>query len=166
MNSTLLTLMLTYSPIGVMLIGISVLVVALQQRAVDLRRAAYAFFIIGALVAIPAFISGYRDAIVPFGSDYFNPMKLSLLISEILGGLSLVNLVLNRLNLQPFAPAPELFIVLGALTTASLTYSTAFGNHVRHAELFHSGLHARDHSGLERVRDRRPEATHQAESGK
>jgi hypothetical protein len=157
MNSTLTTLVLTHAPIGVMLIGISVLVVALQRRAVDLRRAAYVFFIVGALVAIPAFFSGYSDEIVPIGSDYFNPMKLSLLVSEILGGLSLAALVLDRLRLQFFAPAPELIVIVGALTTASLTYSTDFGDRARHAEPAHSGFQAKDTRGLERVRERRPQ---------
>jgi hypothetical protein len=62
-------------------------------------------------------------------------MKLSLLATEILGSLSFIALVLDRLRLQFFAPSAELIVIIGMLTMVSLTYSTNFESHVRYLEL-------------------------------
>ena len=135
MNSAFLLTALMYAPICAVVIGISILVVALMQRSTQLRDTSYGFFVIAALFAIPAFLSGQGREIVDVAQAAnnmsINPMKLSLLATEILGSLSFIALVLERLGLQFFAPCAELIVVIGALTTASLTYSTNLGSHVR-----------------------------------
>jgi hypothetical protein len=122
MNIPHVHLILTHAPIFMVIIGVAVLIAALLRRSVDLRWAAYALFVLGALVAIPVFLSGEgsEEAIEHIAGvseavidAHAAAAKISLIGIEILGLASLVAFALERMRRELIAPVMGLLVVLG-----------------------------------------------------
>lgn len=58
MNAPHLHLVLTHAAIFLVLIGMAVLVAAVRRRSAELRWTSYLLFALGALAAIPVYLSG------------------------------------------------------------------------------------------------------------
>jgi uncharacterized membrane protein len=144
MNIPHLHLILTHAPIFMVIIGVAVLIAALLRHSADLRWTAYALFVLGALVAIPVFLSGegseeaiehvagVSEAVI---EAHAAAAKVSLIGIEILGLASLVAFALERMRRELIAPVMGLLVVLGSLTSASLAYTANLGGQIRHSEI-------------------------------
>lgn len=144
MTQAHLHLMLNHFPVVLMVVGVLVLTVALPARMDRVARAAFWGFLLAAVVAVPAYLTGEGaeelmeavgvvEEVVEAHEDFALNALIGLLI---LGLLSGVGLWFYR---DSYRRMPRWFVVsvwVVALVVAGLTSWTAYlGGQIRHQEL-------------------------------
>lgn len=120
MNPALLHLITTHVPVMGTLFGLCLLLLALLRRSEELKRAALLVFVVAALLALPAYLSGPSASgllrrLMPgmtmdAGDQHAEIAILALVGSLVLGAVSLVGLILFRKGRS--LPAGWLVLVL------------------------------------------------------
>ncbi|PYU29310.1 MAG: hypothetical protein DMG32_00285, partial [Acidobacteria bacterium] len=144
MNYAHLHLLLNHFPIIGTIIGLSLLLLSFVGENRDLRRSGLIIFAAGALLAIPAFLSGFGARIMlsrdPGVSSallerHEAAAMLSLWFMETTGALALVALWRSHRTSRP-APWHVPVVVLFALLTVGLMSRTGeTGGDIRHPEV-------------------------------
>lgn len=162
MNLVHVHLLLTHVPLFSTVFGVVLLVAALARRSEDLRRAAFATFVAGALLAVPTYLTGdAAEAAVedlPGVTDaqierHERIAGVALALVATLGVIGLAGFVAEK-RAQRVALAGAYAAALVGLVTAGVMAITAnSGGAIRHSEI--RGVAAVDGGGKAEDRDRR-----------
>jgi uncharacterized membrane protein len=142
MNWAHVHLLLNHVPVLGTIFGLALLIWGVWRRNHTLQRAALTVFVVGALVAIPVYLTGEpsEDAVENLAGTAENAIEihedaatLALVAVEVLGLIGLLGLFVHR-------PGFARLVMPGALAlaviTAGLMARTAnLGGKIRHAEL-------------------------------
>ena len=152
-------LLLTHVPVLGTILGLVLLAAAVARRSEDLRRAAFATFMAGALLAVPTYLTGAAaEAAVenlPGVTDaqierHERIAGVALALVATLGVIGLAGFVAGR-RAQRVARAGAYAAALVGLVTAGVMAITAnTGGAIRHSEIravaaVDGGGHAEDH---------------------
>jgi hypothetical protein len=150
MNPAHLHLLLNHSPIIGTIVALGLFVMALMRDQDDLKQASLALFVMIALVAIPAFMSGYaaQDAIkdLPDVSTamiqtHQGTALLALLLMEITGAAALAGLWrFGRSKEKPWTSRPArtnlyAVLLLAMATVGLMAVTGTTGGDIRHPEI-------------------------------
>jgi len=143
MNFAHLHLLLNHFPIIGTMVGLGLFLVSFVGKNEDLRRSSYIVFAACALLAIPAFLTGYGAQIMIKGPNMSDALiarhqgsaMLSFWFMEALGGLSLA--ALWRSQRPNHTPQWNVFAVLvfGLLTVGLMARTGNTGGDIHHAEV-------------------------------
>lgn len=144
MNIPHIHLMLNHLPvIGVIFCG-ALLAVAIILKNVQFQRVAFLFLFIVALSAIPVYLTGEpAEEIIEdipgvsetFIEEHEQVALIALVAMEIVGGLSLLGLILYRKTSGPPGHLTSGILVLTIVVMALMAWTAYLGGHIRHSEI-------------------------------
>jgi hypothetical protein len=158
MNATHLHLMVNHIPVLGTIFGLLLLAAGTLRHSEELKRAAFLFFIAGALLALPAYLSGEPTVKATQGLPGVSPIvvqkhvevaQLALSAVLVLGGLSASALWLFGKG----TPVPRWFVlivlVVALLASVLMAWTANLGGQVRHTEI---RSEARNHLALHELK--------------
>lgn len=144
MNDAHLHLVLNHLPIILPVIGLLIMIGGLVFNAEIVKRTAFLVFILGAIVAIPAFVTGQgaEEVIEELSGIDENLIKTHEEIAEkfailcyVLGAISLLGLWANFYKKPYAAIATYLTIVICVITLYFAKQTGTTGGEIRHSEI-------------------------------
>ena len=158
MDSTHMHLLLNHIPVIGTLVGLLLLVVALARRSDELKQASLAIFVVGALVAVPAYLTGesaeelvehlagVSESLIERHED---AAQLALAAAGLLGVFALSGLVLLRRSTSAASRVVVATLVLAVATSGLMARAANLGGQIRHTEIrpFHSAPLGNSHAG-------------------
>ena len=145
MNPAHLHLITTHVPVMGTFFGLCLLLLALLRKSEELKRVALLVFVVAALLALPAYLSGPSAAdllrrLMPgmtmdAGDQHVEIAILALAGSLALGAVSLVGLILFRKGRSLSASFLVLVLLLAVLSCGLLSWTANLGGKIRHLEI-------------------------------
>ncbi|MCB0404743.1 MAG: hypothetical protein KDD51_08135 [Bdellovibrionales bacterium] len=143
MNPAQIHLALNHLPIGLVLVGVPLLLIALWKKSPELRSAALVILVLAAVVSIPAFLSGEpAEEIIehmPGVSgrlihEHEEAGEFALILSGILGIAALAVLFFQRKRQLPVGVFAGI-AALGVVSLFAFLRTAHLGGVVRHPEI-------------------------------
>ena len=148
MNSAYLHLVITHLPVVGTLFGSCLFGYALVRRSEELKRTGLLAFVLVALLAAPAYLSGQPAAdllkhLMPGMTmdacdQHMEVGVLALAGSSVLGVVSLAGLLLCRNKKSLPAIAAVLVLVLALVSCGMMAWTANLGSKIRHVEIRNS----------------------------
>ena len=145
MNPAHLHLITTHVPVMGTVFGLCLLLLALLRKSEELKRVALLVFVVAALLALPAYLSGPSAAdllrrLMPgmtsdAGDQHVEIAILALAGSLALGAVSLLGLILFRKGRSLSASFLVLVLLLAVLSCGLLSWTANLGGKIRHLEI-------------------------------
>lgn len=144
MNEAHLHLVLNHLPIVMPVIGLLIMIGGLAFKSEIVKRTAYSIFILGAIVAIPSFLTGdgAEEVIEKLSGVDDNLIKNHKEIAEkfailcyVLGGVSLVALWANLYKKSFSTIIPYVTILICFITLYFARQTGTTGGEIRHPEI-------------------------------
>lgn len=143
MNAVQIHLMLNHAPVLAPIMGALLLATALLFRSQAVLRVGLATVTLGALLAIPVYLTGepVEDVVEKTAGvtdrqidPHEDAAKVSLVLLEVLGAAALVTLIASqRRRLSPAAGIAALFLTL--IVAGQVAWTAHLGGQIRHTEL-------------------------------
>ena len=145
MNPAHLHLMITHVPVLGTVFGLCLLLLALLRRSDELKRIALLVFVVAALLALPAYLSGSSASdllwrlmpgmMVDTRDQHAEIAVLALAGSLVLGVVSLAGLIMFRARQQPPTRFLLFALLLAVIAGGLLGWTANLGGKIRHLEL-------------------------------
>jgi len=145
MNAAHLHLLTTHAPVMGTFFGLCLLLFALLQNSEELKRVALLVFVVAALLALPAYLSGESASdllrkLMPGmtrdeSDQHAEIAALALAGSLGLGVVSLVGLIRFRIDRKLAAGFLALVLLLAVMDCALLGWTANLGGKIRHLEI-------------------------------
>lgn len=149
MNPAHLHIIINHIPVIGIPFGVALLIYGFLRRSQEIRTAALLVFVAVALVTIPTFLSGKaaEDMVehLPGVSErlienHEDAATIALIATSILGGLSLIRLLIPARFLAVRAPATILVFALSLGVSGWLAWTGHLGGQIRHSEIRSSSV--------------------------
>lgn len=145
MNAAHFHLLTTHAPVMGTLFGLCLMLLALRQKSEELKRVALLGFVVAALLALPAYLSGPSASdllrrsmpgmTMDAGDQHAEIAILALAGSLGLGGVSLAGLIRFRNGRKLPASYLVLVLLLAVVACGLLSWAANLGGKIRHLEI-------------------------------